>query len=171
MASFSLSANHLAPAKGGYEPQRAYDFFLDLNIPGASNDQIRLSTSKAFLPVEENEEIMLAFGNEKVYVAGQALYSNGNLEVRDFVDVDTYGALRQWRATVYDPVTGGIGLAANYKTTARLHLVGPDGLTDRQYQITGAWPQKISPSGLDYQAGTGVVLVEMTVRFDKALPI
>lgn len=165
----SLAATHLAPAGGGYEPQRRYNWFLYLNgVAGA--EQIRLSCQKAFLPDEQNDEIQLSFGNEKVYVAGQTTYATGNIVVNDMVDKDIYGLLRQWRLQVYDPTTGNIGLAAQYKKTARIVLVAPDTTSPRQYQLTGLWPMKISPGDLDYTSNS-VIEISMTLRFDKSLPV
>ena len=166
----TLAATHLASAGGGYEPQRKYNWFLYLNgVPGA--EQIRLSIQKAFLPEEANDLITLAFGNEKVYVAGQTTYSEGSLVVHDMVDKNIYGLLRDWRKQVYDPVTGNIGFAAAYKKTARILLVAPDTTSERQFQLTGVWPQKISPGDLTYNEGTGIVEIGMTIRFDKSLPV
>jgi len=166
----SLAATHLAGAGGGYEPQRKYNWFLYLNgVAGA--EQIRLSIQKAFLPEESNDLITLAFGNEKVYVAGQTTYSEGTITVHDMVDKDIYGILRTWRQMVYDPVSGNIGFAAAYKKTARILLVAPDDSIERQFQLTGVWPQKISPGDLDYKAGAEVVEIGMTIRFDKSLPV
>jgi len=165
----SLAATHLAPAGGGYEPQRRYNWFLYLNgVSGA--EQIRLSCQKAFLPDEQNDEITLSFGNEKVYVAGQATYAAGSIIVYDMVDKDVYGLLRAWRKSVYDPATGNVGLAANYKKTARIVLTAPDTSVNRQYQLTGVWPMKISPGDLDYTANA-IVQIQMTLRFDKSLNV
>lgn len=163
----SLSADHLAPASGGFEPQRAYDFFLYLNaVEGA--ETIRLAIDRAFLPSEANEEISLSFGNERVYVAGPLVYRTGALTVRDMVDKDTYGLLRAWRDNVHNPATGNTGMAAAYKKTGRIVLVAPDNSSSRSYQLTGLWPVSLSPSELSYTT-PNVLNVEVICRFDKAL--
>jgi hypothetical protein len=165
----TLAADHLAAAGGGYEPQRSFNFFLYLNgVAGA--EQIRLSTVEAFLPTEENEELMMSFGNERVYVAGAAVYSEGTIVVRDFVDRDVYTALRNWRKSVYDPATGNIGLAANYKKTARLVMLAPDNSVQRQFQLTGLWPRKITPDPLTYER-SAIFRISMVCRYDKSIAI
>lgn len=164
----SLAADHLASAAGGFEPQRKFDYFLYLNgVPGAEN--IRLAMLAGFLPNESNEVITLPYGNEEVHVAGKLKYDTGDITVRDMVDKDIYQALRNWRRQVDDVVSGNIGFAAQYKKTARLVLVAPDNSLNRQVQLTGVWPEKITGGTLDYGANE-VVVITMTLRFDKVLP-
>ena len=164
----SLAADHLASAAGGFEPQRKFQYFMYLNgVPGAEN--IRLAMLASFLPTEENEVITLQYGNEEVHVAGRLKYSEGSITVRDMVDKDIYRLLRDWRRQVDDVVSGNIGFAAAYKKTARIVLVAPDNTVARQVQLTGLWPTKIEGGSLSY-AENDVVLITMTLRYDKALP-
>lgn len=163
----SLSANHIAGAGGGYEPQRTNNWFLYLNgVAGA--DQITLSVASAFLPTEENEEFSINYGNMEVHVAGNIKYEAGDIVVRDYLDIDMYNTLRAWKATVADPAAGTVGFAKDYKKTARIVLVAPDNSSTREFQLLGLWPTKLSASGLSY-ATAAQLQITMHLRYDLAL--
>lgn len=166
-----MSADFIAPGGvgGGYEPQRKFNFELQLDgVDG--RDDIRLAIVRAFLPPERSEEIALPFGNSRVYVAGPRIYGEGRIAVRDFIDRDTFGILRRWRATVQDEMDN-IGYANRYKKTGSILLLGPDAeetAPARSYQLTGLWPRDMTPGDLSYEE-PGIVLVEMVLRYDKAI--
>ncbi len=155
-----LRAAHLSE---NFEPQRKFDFQIDFG-----DDVLRLSVSKTTLPTETNEEIELAYGNEKVWIAGQTTYEASTLELRDTIDAGTADALMAWRRDVYDPDTGNIGRASTYKRTASLFLLASDGSTYREWQLIGCWPQSVKAGDLD-MTDNNVVLIEATIRYDRAI--
>jgi hypothetical protein len=166
----SLSADHIASAGGSYEPQRAYNWVLVLNnsIPGA--EQIRLACASAFLPSQSNEVIEIKYGNEIRKVAGGIKFEDGELKVRDYVDPDIYGFLRQWQAMVSNIEAGQVGFASEYKKTARIILSSGDTTVTREYQLTGLWPSKLAPEALSYDDQNKQLEITMTLTYDRALP-
>jgi hypothetical protein len=168
--SVRLSANHIAPAGGGFEPQRRYDWFL--MIPGIAMDpdELRLSMVSAFLPVQENEVITLKYGNMEVHVAGGMKFDAGEIKVRDYVDKDTYASLMDWFNTVGNAADGTTGFAAEYKVTGQIQLVTPDDSGNpRVYSLYGLWPFKISGGDLTYANQNDTLEVSMSLRFDRAV--
>ena len=155
-----LRAAHLSE---NFEPQRKFDFQIDFG-----DDILRLSVSKFTLPSISNEEIELAYGNEKVWIAGQTTNETATLELRDTIDAGTAGAIMAWRDSVYDPETGNIGRASEYKKTASVFLLSPDGSDYREWQLIGCWPQAIKAGDLD-MTDNNVVLLEATIRYDRAM--
>ena len=157
-----LRASHLSET---FEGQRKFDFQVDFD-----DDILRLSVSKFTLPSGSNEEIELAYGNEKVWIAGQATYEASTLELRDTINAGTARQLMDWRYSVYNPNTGAIGLASSYKKTGSIFLLAPDGSSYREWTLVGCWPQAVKAGDLD-MTDNNIVLLEATIRFDRAIYI
>jgi len=155
-----LRATHLTT---NFEPQRKFDFEIDFG-----DDILRLSVSKASLPSGSNEEIELKYGNERVWIAGQANWEASTLEIRDTLDAGTAEILWNWRRQVYDEETGAIGRAATYKRVGSLFLLAPDGSDYREWQLIGCWPQSLKMGDLD-MSDNNIVLIEATIRYDRAV--
>lgn len=167
-----LSAQHIAQAGTvNYEPQRINNFIFECVPPGqdaAAKEIIQLSVRRAPMVNENNEPIEVHYLNEKVFVAGKVTFETGELELSDFIDRPTADVIMRWRRKVYDPETGKIGLAAEYKVNASVLLYGPNGEFERQWDLIGCWPQAVNYSqGLDYSSGE-VNLITVTMQFDKA---
>jgi len=162
-------ARHIAAQDGDFTPQHQNQWAIEIaGLEGDDKDLIVLSVMSATLPVESNEEVMLAYGNEKRYVAGAVEYETIPLVVRDWVDRDTRRALIRWRREVYDPETGNVGLAKNYKKNAELILYSSEGSITRKVRLVGLWPQALNAGDLSMESSDPVQM-EMTLRFDRAI--
>jgi len=163
-----INAQHLAPQSGGFEPQRAYDFQIELyGVPNAGN--LTLAVSEGFLPERMVDEIKLYYGAEDRKVAGLVSFSNGRMTCVDYLDEQILSSMLEWSRMVYDIEAGTEGLASAYKKQGALVLLAPDGSRPRIYQMLGVWPKSVSGSGLSY--GTNDVLkVTMELVFDQAIP-
>lgn len=170
-------ADNLASVGTGFEPQRQHNWALELNLPGDDGDYITLSIASGFLPAGYNDELAIPYGNEVVYVAGKAMWDAGTIVLRDWIDRPTAKILLDWRVQVYNPTTGAIGLASDYKQDASIILFGPNVVDkseaavvgERVWTLHGAWPIRVSPAanGLDMST-SGQVMIEMVLRYDKA---
>lgn len=134
------SADHIAQQDGSFEPQRLNNFSIEIPLDGADRDLIVAGLHGVKLPAQKNTPQKIEFQNESRKVAGQAEVDDGNISIKDFADQDTLGAILRWRKKVYDPVTGKIGLAKNYKRTCNLILHAPDGSFERIGKLIGVWP-------------------------------
>lgn len=135
-----LAADHIAQEAGSFEPQRNNNFSLEIPLDGADRDLIVVGLHGITLPVQSNTSIKVEYQNESRKVAGVAEVQDGEMMLKDFVDQDTFGAILRWRKKVYDPKTGSIGLAKNYKKTCNLILHAPDGTEKRVGKLIGVFP-------------------------------
>ncbi len=78
-----MSANHIASAQGGFEPLRTFNWLFEAHVAsGDEQETIALSLESGFIPNESNEELEVFYMNERVYVAGKALYEAGTITVK-----------------------------------------------------------------------------------------
>ena len=61
----TVSADHIAAAGGGFEPQRQNNFSIIFSPPGPTDEVIRLSLKDFEIPGEESAQIDIEFGNER----------------------------------------------------------------------------------------------------------
>lgn len=163
-----MGASHLAPQGGGYEPQRKFDFELQLyGVPGA--EVIKLSVKSFTPPAATNDPIELGYLNSIIKVAGQGKWSQAEITCRDMVDMPTYSSIMQWKKMVHNPDNDNIGLASSYKKQGELILIGPDGSGERKYKFIGLWPQEVKGDPVDNQANE-VYMINVTLACDKAIP-
>jgi len=110
-----------------------------------ANKLIKFSLDSFPMPTEENAEIKLPYGNEFRYVAGMTTFSDETLVIKDFCDIATSSMVDKWRRAVYDPDTGEIGLAKNYKCDGEVWMFGPGGIQQfcRKWKLWGVWPKSV----------------------------
>jgi hypothetical protein len=165
-----LNADFLAAGMGNFEPQRTFSWALEIALDDAGDQLLIVQGLETFDGVTmSNEEIELKYANEKRYVAGQAQFEASTLVLKDMVDIGIAEAMIRWRYQVYNPETGSIGLARNYKKNADLTIVAPDQSIARVWKFIGIWPQQFKHGGFDMTTSDKVV-VETTLRYDKAIP-
>lgn len=162
------SADHIAAEDGSFEPQRQDNFSFEVALGDADKDLIIMSLETAALPTESNEEVEVHYQNERRYVAGKFNVESLALSFKDFVDVDVRGALLRWRKQVYDPHTGKVGLAKDYKKTGYIVMTAPDGTSSRVCRLEGCWPQTLNGGQLDMKTADPV-MIELTLRYDKPI--
>lgn len=161
-----VSADHIAAEGGSFEPQRKNNFTLV--IPVDDSTLIQRSLDSFPLAKEANDEISINFGNEVRKVAGRATYESLQLVLKDFVDQQVAQQLITWRRLVYDPNTGAIGLAKDYKKSGEVIMFGPDGETERTWELIGIWPSKLDPGNGDMNANENNKITT-TLTIDKAI--
>lgn len=177
LQSLIMSANHIAAQDGGFEPQRQNNgllFIEGLQIFGDSffqgNSVVTLAIESFPFPKQRNDPIELPFLNQTRKVAGQGMIDDVELVVRDFVDQPVLTTLQNWRNAVYDPISGRIGLAKNYKREAFAHWISPDGGSSRAYKLEGVWPILVDPGDADMNSSEKV-LINVQLSVDKAYPV
>lgn len=165
-----ISAQHLAPAQGFFEPQRTYNWSLEIALDDVGDQLLIMQGLETFeAPKESNEEIVLEYGNERRYVAGKALYETSALTLKDFVDQGVASAIIKWRRLVYNSETGSIGLARDYKKNADLTVIAPDQSSGRVFKLLGIWPQAVEYGAYD-MTSSDKILINVTLRYDRMVP-
>lgn len=157
-----------------YEVQRTnnFRFVIDLseitNATGSNSGEIiELACSATGLPSTSNDPIEVDYGNSQVKVAGKATTDDIEVTVNDFIEPDVEAILYAWRMKVYNPSTGKVGWAVNYKKQARIIQYGPNGEVQRGWIIDGVWPTTLSLGDLDYSSGDKKQ-ISMTLSVDTA---
>lgn len=161
-----LGASHLASA--GWELQRTNNFEITIEGVGENERLLTLSVVQGALPAESNQVINVQYGNAEIKVAGSYSIQSGNLVVRDFVEKDVEAMIEEWRSTVYDKDTDGVGFAADYKKQARITQFAPDGTHERVWKIEGVWPSSVDYGSVDNTSGGQVKQISITLEYDKA---
>ena len=172
-----MSANHIAPQFGGFEPQRTNNgtiFIYGLEEFGARAESgvsiISASLAECPIPMMSFEPIRVPFMNQSRSVAGRMEFENIDLRLTDYVDKATMAVMLNWAAAVGDAQTGRIGLARQYKKRAEIFLFAPDGTTQRGFAAEGIWPTYVRPGVINME-GNDVNSIEANLSTDKVYPI
>jgi hypothetical protein len=109
--------------------------------------------------------------NERAKIAGAVAPQNATLEVLDVIDPDIASQLYDWYTTVYDPSTGVVGYASEYKRSGTCFLYDTKGNLQQSWDMYGLWPTKMSqPSGaLDYTANGEPVRINVEFACDRVM--
>jgi hypothetical protein len=168
MPNYFGATGHLASQKGGFEPQRQNNFTINISGLGeGAADLLSLSLVSVPLPTMSTDVIELPYGNEKVKVAGTANFEDLNLVVRDFIDENTRKVLIGWFHSMYDPKTGKMGRAKDYKKSGSITMMTPDGKDRPACELQGVFISSFNPGTLD-MASAEPVQIELTLSIDKA---
>ena len=168
MAIDDMSAAHIAGQNGFFEPQRQNNALL--RIDGLLDpDLLTLSLESFPIPKTALTPIELNYLNERRKVAGPANVEDLEVVVKDWCDVNTRLVLTDWWLNTYDPVTGRIGLAKNYKKRGTVTLYGPNGAFDREYLCYGLWISNYDPGDVDMTAEDKMIM-NFTITIDKVIP-
>lgn len=151
-----------------YEVQRTNNFRIIFDSTVDPNGYLELACSSTGLPTVSNDPIELAYGNSKVKVAGQANVDDVSVTVKDFIEADVEQILWKWRLKVYNPETGKVGWAKNYKKDATIIQYGPNGEVLRKWQLKGVWPTSLDLGEASYD-GSDAKQITMNLSVDNAI--
>lgn len=150
-----------------YEVQRTNNFRISFDQSVDPKGFIELACSSTGLPTISNDPIELSHGNSKVKVAGQANVDDISVTVKDFIEADVEKILWEWRLKVYNPETGKVGWAKNYKKDATIVQYGPNGEVLRKWQCSGVWPTSLDLGEMSYD-GSDAKAITMNLSVDEA---
>lgn len=138
-----------------------------------SNDTIKIDPELKFmvvnfpLPKETTESSDVNYFNQTIKTAGRTTFETTQMVLRDTIDYDTELKFLDWRKKVYDPETGRMGLAADYKIKAQVIEYTPNGDEYRKWELIGCWPSGIDYGDLTYEDG-GEKQLTVTITYDYA---
>lgn len=178
-----VSAAHLLNAQGRFEPQRSSNVQLVVHdIAGVEPDVLRLAANTLPLPKMSNTVLEKMYGNTMRRYAGRQMYEDLTMQFTDYVDVAVAKALMSWRYLVSDPETGQIGMAKDYKKTAEIHLLPPNGVAVtnvgsiavspeylRTWEVVGMWPSNADFGDGDL-SGDSELFINVTFSLDVVIP-
>ena len=179
-------AYHLADNPSLYEPQRTNNFtFIVTGIDnilrvGVSaeeaedNDYIKnagntlsFSVVSASIPMFSQEPITIRRGNSVMKAAGLPTFSEGSLEVNDYIGADSKSILMAWQNLSYNVNTEKVGLMSDYKKTCYLCEYSPDYKLVRTWKLLGCWVSSLSEDGFNQESGDKKVITAR-IEYDKA---
>jgi hypothetical protein len=132
-----------------------------------ADDVIRISVAKAFVPHFTQNVIEVKRGNNTMKFAGVPTFSNGQIELNDYIGAGTKDILMAWQKQSYDVETEKVGLASDYKKIGYLLEYTPDYQLIRTWKLVGCWISAISESDYAYDSSDKHT-VQVTIEYDKA---
>lgn len=162
-----------------YEPARSNNFELFVTglgnlIEGISDEQaqevMRFAVAKAPHFNYSIDVLAQRRGNTVQKFAGTPSFSEGTLEIYDWIGQGTKSLLKAWQAKASNLRTGKTGILTDYKKDAVLVEYSPDGQIVNQTDIYGCWISNIDEDGWDHADNQTERRLRATLQYDMALP-
>jgi len=118
------------------------------------------------LPKEQTDSFKANYWNDSVNLAGKTNYETTQMVIKDAINYDTEKQFLQWRLRVFNPKTGKVGYAEDYKCNAKVKEYSPSGDIIREWTIIGCWPSSVDYGSLTY-AEDGEKTITVTITYDK----
>jgi hypothetical protein len=150
-----------------YQLQRKNHFDVTFQENDFINSDLKFMLVNFPLPKETTESSDINYFNQTIKVAGKTTFDTTTMTLRDAIDYDTEMKFLQWRKQVYNPRTGTMGLAADYKCKAIVHEYTPNGEVYRTWIVEGCWPSGVDYGELTYDDG-GEKQISVTITYDFA---
>ena len=119
------------------------------------------------LPKESTDTFKANFWNDSVNLPGKTNFETSQLVIRDAINYDTEKKFLGWRLRVYNPKTGKVGYAEDFKSNAIVKEYSPSGDVVRTWQLIGCWPSSVEYGELNYE-DSGEKQISVTIMYDKA---
>lgn len=149
------------------EPLRVNQWELSIPFIG---DDIHLWCNGAALPEQSVDKMTIRHFNQLANVAGQTQTEDGSVTVRDIVTPDVYDRFYRWWLLVYNPESGAIGFASEYKKRGFATRFDSKGNPVRTYELINLWPTKVPAGDFNYDSSDGVML-EVPLVCDRIRPL
>lgn len=181
--SSEFAGNTLLHEQGAYEPQRKSNFALVLNNVNGQ-DTLTLSVKDVTLPSTALVQKGIKSFNQTMHYAGSVSpFADLAVNFHDYVDQSVLGSLAAWFKQTFDPATGAIGWAKDYKKSGTLYMLPPgiSGATpgtvdigsataDRTWVLQGVWLRDFKPDMFDNEDDGGNTLLQCQFSIDVAYP-
>jgi hypothetical protein len=184
-ASSQFAGSSLLHQSGAYEPQRKSNYAAVFMGVG-STDSLVLSLKSTNVPSIQIAQGGIKYFNETMRYAGSVTpFEDQTIAFIDYIDRSVFQDLCTWMKQVWNPATGGIGWAADYKKSGSIYLLPPStenaaapgavqsvDYNQRTWQLFGCWPKSLKHDELDMSDdGTSPVLITMMISIDRAIPV
>lgn len=184
MAKLSpFAGNVLLAQGGGFEPQRKSNFCVI--IPDLGDDETLVLSLKSAEPppMAMVQQSIKGFNQSTHYAGAVAKFNNMPLQYHDYIDRQVLPTLSKWFKRVWNPETGGIGRASNYKKRGSLFLLPPGmeagdapgaveaaAYKDRVWVLNGIWPLSLKQDQLDHDDEGTPALINLELSVDSCYP-
>ena len=160
----TITATHFNERK--YQIQRKNHFSIQFNSTFIESGLEFLVVSFP-LPKETTDYFKANYWNDSVNLPGKTSFETSQLVLRDAINYDTEKAFMKWRLRVYNPKTGKVGYAEDFKCEASVKEYSPSGDVIREWTLVGCWPSAVEYGELTYE-DAGEKQLSVTIMYDKA---
>jgi len=153
------------------EPKRQNRFILKFDsVPGGDPEALALDLLSASRPSISFNSTVINRLNEQFKFAANPTWDQIACVFYDYDKGKDSSAqiLWNWARSVYDPVTGAMGFAVQYKTNATLVILSPDGSIAETWDLFGCYPDNVTYNEVTY-GGYEALQANMTLNFDYAI--
>jgi hypothetical protein len=159
------------------EPKRKSRWLVSFDrIPGsdlAANTALSFACYKGTKPDITMDKTELNRLNERWKFANRPAWNDLEFSFYDFIRKDVkysaFSIMKEWWKKVYNPITGQMGYASEYKTNFTLAMLDPHGAVVQTWHVFYAYPQSTKHGDLDY-GSDDLVDVSVTIAYDYAIP-
>ena len=149
-----------------YQVQRKNHFSITFN-KDFIDEGLELLVVSFPLPKETTDTFKANYWNDSVNLPGKTNFETSQLVIRDAINYDTEKKFLGWRLRVYNPKTGKVGYAEDFKSNAIVKEYSPSGDVVRTWQLIGCWPSSVEYGDLSYEE-SGEKQISVTIMYDKA---
>jgi hypothetical protein len=169
MATYRYNADHVAQARGKYNPQKKNMGMFEWHIDGlvaGGQEVLMLSLSNVTVPGYRVGRGEINYLNGTVfYPTKPEPLEEVSISFRDYHDAGTRETLERIFRKVYNPVTGTMGLPRDIKSQATLVLLREDDSGGRPYYLDGVFPMGEPNREFDFGDGEQAIM-EMSLSVD-----
>ena len=141
-----------------------YEIMFDTTMV---NSGLSFLVTSFALPKESTETFKANFWNDSVNLPGRTSFETSQLVIKDAINYDSEKEFLAWRLRVYNPKTGKVGYAEDFKCNATVTEYSPSGDKLRKWSIIGCWPSSVEYGDLSYDDANEKQMT-ITITYDKA---
>ena len=145
-----------------YEPKRKFRWILQVD----GIDAFVLKTAQR--PQQTFEETVIDYVNTKRYVSGKGSWNPITITMHDPIAPSAAQKVMNWVRLNFEPLTGRMGYATQYKKDFSLKVLDPAGVVVELWDLVGAWVQDSNFGDLDYATSDNLEITAV-IRFDNAV--
>lgn len=167
-----LGTNHMLGVDN-YVPLTTNNFEVRIyNMDGSSptefSDLLTLSTAEIGEIIEEQDSIVVHYGNGLIKFPSKVNYSDVTWTLNCYCEPNVLEALREWRKQIYDPATEKMGLPSQYMRQVYFLRYDGQGNVRDAIRCPGTWISGLH-NGAQNQEGGSVVQVSVDFVISKAI--
>lgn len=147
--------------------RKTNNFIVHIEDITDDGNSLDLVIQQAFLPQVSLQSLEFRHGNDAKKLAGVATFQGGNITILDTLSRDEYDVLIDWFYDTYNPETGAIGLASDYKKSGFITEFASDGRYQRRWNVEGMFISDLQLGNLD-ASGTDMKQVQLTIQIDPS---
>lgn len=127
---------------------------------------ISLLVTSFTLPKETTDTFKANYWNDSVNLPARTSFESSSLVIKDAINYDTEKQFQRWRLRVYNPKTGKVGYAEDFKCNAVVKEFSPSGDIIREWTLIGCWPSSVEYGDVSYDEA-GEKTINATIMYDK----